>query len=337
MLVSDALLHPPEEGVRRSAHELAARLEGSCEFEAIGPPGAPPGTHPLYRGRIPGPRVLGRIAAFRPDRLVFVPYHGMTPVGWVRLLLLAAAAPRARIVVLHAQPIPQENRVARIGARLLRRRLVFLAVSPDCERTAARLPVQVERVTLGVDTDRFAPVAADERQRLRTARGFGEGACVVLHVGHPTPGRRLDRIADLANDDFEVVLVLSGDTEWGRDSVVPRRPGVTVLSGFQPDVADIYRCADVYAFAVDDTAIDAKLNARAAIGTPLSVLEALACGTPVVTTRFGALPDLLAGRGDVVFVDRDEALAPAVRKLAGVRGGGDVPGWDELADRVLRS
>lgn len=337
MLVSDALMMPPEEGVRRTAHELAARLETATVFQAIGPPGAAPGHLPLYANKLPGPGVLGAVARFRPERLVFVPYHGMTTAGWVRLLLLAGAAPRARIVVLHAQPIPQTSWMARTAARLLRRRLVFLAVSPECAETARQLAVRVESATLGVDTDKFSPVSDEERRSLRAEHGFDADSPVVLHVGHPTPGRELDRIADLANEDLEVVLVLSGETEWGEESVVPRRHGVTVLTGYRPDLQDLYRCADVYVFAVDDIAVDARLNARAAIGTPLSVLEALACGTPVVTTRFGALTDLLAGRRDVVFVDRCEDFAPAVRKLAGTRGTGDVPGWDKLIDKVLHS
>lgn len=337
MLVSDALMMPPEEGVRRTAHELASCLEVESEFRAIGPPGSAPGHLPLLRGRLPGPGALGAVARFRPERLVFVPYHGMTTAGWVRLLLIAAAAPSARLLVLHAQPIPQTNRIARMAARLLRHRLLFLAASPECESTAGVLPIEVQRVTLGVDTRKFSPVTDAERTRLRNEFGFDAESTVVLHVGHPTPGRGLDRIARLADEGFRVVLVLSGGTEWGDNTVVPQRPGLTVRTGYEPDLENLYRAADVYVFAVDDVAVHHTLNARAAIGTPLSVLEALACGTPVVTTRFGALPEVLSGRPDVAFVDGDECLAPFVRKLAGTRGPGDGQGWEELIQTILHS
>jgi glycosyltransferase involved in cell wall biosynthesis len=51
-------------------------------------------------------------------------------------------------------------------------------------------------------------------------------------------------------------------------------------------------------------------------GLPLVVLEALACGTPVVTTRCGETPNLLADDSGVVCEERTPtAIASAMRRV----------------------
>jgi glycosyltransferase involved in cell wall biosynthesis len=50
------------------------------------------------------------------------------------------------------------------------------------------------------------------------------------------------------------------------------------------------------------------------LNMPLSVLEAMACNLPVVTTRFQGLDTFREGDG-LVFVDRSDDLAPRVQEL----------------------
>ena len=108
-------------------------------------------------------------------------------------------------------------------------------------------------------------------------------------------------------------LVLVGDGEdmamvrnWIERS---RLPNIHILGALSPD-----RVAAVYA------AVDAYLLTSKWEGMPMSLLEALACGTPSVTTPVGECPALLRG-GKAGFVsgsrDPKDLAALVARVLAG--------------------
>jgi len=78
-----------------------------------------------------------------------------------------------------------------------------------------------------------------------------------------------------------------------------------ILTEYLPHVEHLYQASDAYVFPVTST--------DNAIEVPLSVLEALACDVPVVSTRFGGLPRLFGERQHpaVTFVDSPRALVEA--------------------------
>jgi glycosyltransferase involved in cell wall biosynthesis len=66
-------------------------------------------------------------------------------------------------------------------------------------------------------------------------------------------------------------------------------------------------------------ALDAYLNPSREEGGPKGLLEAMASGVPVVSTRVGMAPDVIASgtSGDLAEVGDDEALARAILALPG--------------------
>jgi len=62
---------------------------------------------------------------------------------------------------------------------------------------------------------------------------------------------------------------------------------------------------------------DIFLNTTTVDNTPISVIEAMACGLPVVSTNVGGLPFLLSNEEDALLVPSDdpEAMAAAVRRI----------------------
>ena len=78
--------------------------------------------------------------------------------------------------------------------------------------------------------------------------------------------------------------------------------GCMVAHEFIEDLPGLYSAVDAYAFPVSDL--------MGAIDMPLSVLEAMACNRPVISTRFKALPRFLPpGDGLSYFDSVDEAKA----------------------------
>lgn len=148
----------------------------------------------------------------------------------------------------------------------------------------------------GVDTQQFTPCTPEEKISLRKRYGIGENKPVVLHVGHMKTGRNVG-VFEALDPRFHGVLVVSTHNPDAQDSELRRRlsaqENLTLLEGYLPAIEDIYRLADVYLFPVEEK--------KSCIDVPLSVLEAAACGIPVVTTPFREMKVLADNPGFYVL------------------------------------
>jgi len=159
----------------------------------------------------------------------------------------------------------------------------------------------------GVDHTIFRPVGKQEKHLLRLKYGFQEADQIVLHVGHCNRDRNVITLARLVESGFKVILIASTSTAIDHDLLVElRRSGVTVIADFIENVQHFYQMADCYLFPV--------LRATSAIDAPLSVLEAMACNLPIVTTRFGALPSMFQPGNGLYYWDTDEEIVGMVKQ-----------------------
>ena len=135
-----------------------------------------------------------------------------------------------------------------------------------------KYPVRVVRN--GIDLDVFKPVPSNLRKKLQIA----EGKIVILGVASAWgKGKGLDEFCELSkNDNFQVVLIGVSDSIKKRlpDSIIAIKRTTD-----QKELAAYYTMADVY---VNPTHCDSF---------PTVNLEALACGTPVVTYKTGGSPE----------------------------------------------
>jgi UDP-glucose:(heptosyl)LPS alpha-1,3-glucosyltransferase len=165
-----------------------------------------------------------------------------------------------------------------------------------------------------IDPDRFA--AADRparRDRERRAWGASEAEAVGLFVGM---NYRLKGLGPLLRSlvhvprDRPFRLVVVGAAKYSRYELLARRLGVAdrvTFLGFRADPRDAYFGAD---FLVHPTFYDP---------CSLVVLEALACGLPVLTTRYNGASELFrAPEEGLVVPDPHDApgLGRAVADLA---------------------
>jgi len=225
------------------------------------------------------------------------------------LLALAARLRGCRVLVhVHGGnletwlPTTGAATVVRMSTRPAHR---VLAVWSTGHRLLAEV-LGAERVQLvdnGVDTVRFrAAEPADRRPR-------------ILYVGLLTPRKGvLDLISASAMLQQEGVahelLLVGGTPDEGPAAAAPvlaaARGSATLLGTRPPEqMPDVYPEGDVFCLPSWWEAM------------PLSVLEAMACGLPVVATAVGDVPRLVEDgvTGYVVPARSPDALADALRKL----------------------
>jgi len=163
----------------------------------------------------------------------------------------------------------------------------------------------------GVPTDEYAP-DPHQRAQWRQAHGLEPHATVLVHVGRFAPPKNHALLVEAfaqVRADAPLYLLLVGGGEL-EDAVREQVAALGLESrvrflGVRADVADILRASDVFV-----------LSSRVE-GNPLSVMEAMAAGLPVVSTAVGGVPELVREGATGLLVPSEDAgaLARALQAL----------------------
>lgn len=190
-----------------------------------------------------------------------------------------------------------------------------------------RYPEIADRVSYvknTVDNEICYPLKREDREEgrrhLAQRMGLAEDTQFVLFAGrlHPQKDPILLVRSIAALNDRKVHLLIAGDGDLREETKAEiYRLGlaeqITMLGPVnQAELAQLQRVCSVFTLS------------SAYEGLPVVVLEALACGTPIVTTRCGETPNLLTANSGVVCEDRTPvAIADALRKV--LQNPGDYP------------
>lgn len=297
IILTNCLTDAADEGSIKVAASLAKRIKQlypDTELISYGE------NHPLCDHYLPIANKLmlsGRLMRMlwrKREPVLYLPFPAKFATMAVRTIVVSVFA-RRKVLVLLPMRSPKIGRMARLLMRLSGARMIVLSdeLRQDYEKL---FPGRVAYVRAGVDTQVCTPKQED-RSQLREKYSIPEGKPVVLHVGHLKEGRNIGTLLSL-DDRFHVVLVASSHKAHERDEALRQRliqrGNITIIDGFIPDIQEIYRLADVYYFPVE--------HEKHCISAPLSVLEAAACGLPVVCTRFSELKQL-EGEEGFYFID----------------------------------
>jgi len=192
--------------------------------------------------------------------------------------------------------------------RWLRSAAGLLVPSESARSDLVRLTgVDPERVTAihhGVDADAFRPVPASEVGRVRAT--FGIEGPYLFFVGGIEPRKNLISVARAFGDlRGDAMLVLAGGpVRWYPEGVEELGEAIAALSpGARDRVILPGYVSDVDKLALL-TGASAFLYPSRYEGFGMPVLEAMACGIPVLTSNVSSLPEV-AGNA-AVLVDPDD-------------------------------
>jgi glycosyltransferase involved in cell wall biosynthesis len=278
--------------------------------------------------RDPGPgdaRALAELVRImRRDRPALVHTHAAKggTLGRVAVML---AFPRRRPKVVHTFHGHSltgyfSSRTARIYTRierfLARRTDVLIAVSEEVRDDLVGLGVapasQFEVVRLGLDLSAFTDDAdrAARRAEVRAQWGVGADEAVVTLVARLVPIKRVDRFLETAallrdRPGTRFVVVGDGELRAQLESSEPARAlgDRLVWAGFRRDMPLVCFASDVVALTSDNE------------GTPVSLIEAQAAGTPVVSTNVGGVRSVILDGETGHLADEPADLAARVRSI----------------------
>jgi L-malate glycosyltransferase len=178
--------------------------------------------------------------------------------------------------------------------------------------------------------DKVVTVSQDMRRRYLTEYGHRESRTVAIHNGIRMPdrfaarqGERGLRIGSCGRlfpvKDYPLMV------EVARQVVSKNRDVKFVLAGDGPDMDKIRGLVEKYGLGenfrllghVDDMrgfyqSIDVFINTSVHEGIPMSILEAMAYGVPVVAPAVGGIPEIIDDQVDGFLVKEREAGAFAV-------------------------
>jgi glycosyltransferase involved in cell wall biosynthesis len=271
-------------------------------------------------------RSIRRLTAImRAERPHILHTHTAKAGALARAAALAAGSARPPIVVhtFHGHVLKGyfgPGRTAffkQVERNLARYSDVLVAVSPEVRDELVEHGIAPAEkfivIRLGIPLDeRLSDETAD--LDYRALYGIPRDAFVVGWVGRMTGVKDADAVLEIheatRRRGVDAALCLVGDgPDRERLEQVAHDLGIarsTYFVGYQSDVAGYYGLFDAFVLP--------SVNE----GTPVSAIEALASGTPVVATRVGGVPDVVTDGVDGYLVDpRDvEAAADRLAELA---------------------
>jgi glycosyltransferase involved in cell wall biosynthesis len=172
---------------------------------------------------------------------------------------------------------------------------------------------RVTRIPNGIDSDFYSPDEV-ERKRIRKSLGFRDSDIVVGFSGRLDPVKNLDLLLDIFHNSnpgeypFRLLVVGEGP-DRPRLEARCRAEGLHAyvrLAGQHEQVLPYLRGMDVFLL----TSLREQM--------PLTVLEAMGVGTPVIATRVGEVPYIIEDGTEGFIRDLDapaEAFAKALNSL----------------------
>jgi glycosyltransferase involved in cell wall biosynthesis len=170
----------------------------------------------------------------------------------------------------------------------------------------------ITRIPNFIDQNLFHPSGKESRDQIRKKLGFTDGKIVTFSgrlVERKGVSVLLEAWRKLIQDCKDVMLIILGDGPLEKKlKNQSRLLGIeenVKFCGFINNIDDYLAATDIFVFPSFQE------------GFPNSVLEAMACGIPVIATRIGGIVDVIKDEENGLLVEpgNAEQLADALKKL----------------------
>lgn len=161
---------------------------------------------------------------------------------------------------------------------------------------------------VGLDVQKFWDISVDKAQK-RQELGIPEDAVLLLSVGELNENKNhqviIRALAQLDNPNVHYAIAGRGPKreelkDLAREQGLERR---VHLLGYREDVGELYKCADIFC------------HPSRREGLPVSIIEAMSCGMPVICTDIRGSADLIEDREQRFHADDVNTFAKGIERL----------------------
>jgi glycosyltransferase involved in cell wall biosynthesis len=301
---SEDLAGPFDEGIKSAAAQILRSLAGKatvlCACRSADPSLEMAKEFEGINRLLLSFKLRRSIRDYAPDIVLYLPRWGGTFAGFLRMRMLRLYARKAKAVMIILQP-KDMSRLQKKWLKYLKPDRV-MTPSPRVRQEAREAGIPAVFLPLFTDQKKFVPLPDDQsRDELRRKLGLPLDKFLILHVGHINGGRNLEALVSLQAEERQVIVIGSSSTSSVayRDETLKQAllgAGIMIRESYVERIEEVYQSADLYVFPV--------VRDIGCIALPLSVLEARACGLPVLTSDFGGLRELFGDQDpEVVFAD----------------------------------
>lgn len=334
VILTNCLSESPDEGCLKVASSLSKRIKKRCPSTTIMSYDRRPAQtdcHLRLNKLFLNVRLYS-ILREKKEAVLYIPFSSCSKASILRTFILSRLSKvPVNVLFVGMKPISFPYK------QLLRlSKANILCISRETEEYfLSFIEKKVTYLKTGVDISRFCPITEKEKRKLREDYGIEQNEKVLMHVGHLNEGRNIRSLMDV-DEGFRVVLVVSTETrhEWDEDlrAELNKCPNIKIVDNYVEKIENLYRMSDIYFFPVVDSGH--------CIDTPLSVLEAAACGIPVVTTDYAELKELVDKEGfyRIESFDKEkinELIYKAYSERKNGRSSVMAYSWDKAVDEIL--
>lgn len=283
LVITENIAEPIDEGIKKFSYYMARYIAGLSSENLI---------YSLYPNRdFPEMKCLPKnklffsilffkkIRLFQPNILIYIPSSSSTLMSFIRLGIVSSFVRNSQIIMVSVQE-RKHNGVSRKLIKYLKpdRLIVLSRKEADYYKNFG---INCSVSPIGVETEKF-DISKIEKNRLRNKLHLPIDGKIILHVGHINEGRNLGILEVLIAYGFHIVIVSS--TRFESDKKLKSElegKGYLFITSYIENIEEYYQASDIYVFPVE--------SATNAMEFPLSILEAMSCNLPVLSTRFGGI------------------------------------------------
>lgn len=251
---------------------------------------------------------------FREAHVKVVHAHNDTALFYASLAAHHRVGYRSKLVAtFHSWPT-YPTAGARFLARWSSSKGTIVAVSDELRDrlVAQRWVKRCRTIVNGVDLEQFSP--SGTKDKLKEALGVSAGSVLVGHVGRfEKVKRQVDLVEaatllELRAPEVAINFVGQGPLQSCMRELARKRANVRFIDQIVP-MAPFMRALDVLVLCSEDE------------GTPLVLLEAMACGCAIVATAVGGIPSVVGSNDQnscaiLIPPARPDLLASAIERVA---------------------
>ncbi len=313
LLVTEYLNPPYDEGIKKTAFNLFKYLNEKYELCVICRHGFEENNvHIVETNRLfIGQKVKKIIRDFNPNILIYFPFASMTFASYLRFFVLRKYCKNIKSIIFALQPKKLNHWQEKVVKFI--KPSVALSPSPQLVVNWNKFSISSKLLPLYTDLEKFTPLPITQsKESLKIKYNIPLDKYIISHIGHLNEGRNLGSLIPLQNAGYQIVIVGSSSTpkdSLGSDQLKQKllNSGIIIIDRYLEKISEIYQLSDLYIFPV--------IAKCSSIGLPLSILEARACGIPIITTKFGSTKKYLEDDYGNVFYSEPSNFVSAIKKI----------------------